>query len=109
MLSASVAKVATRAIQLGATDNVAVALEALEPGSTVPVRDSTVVVVVSRGPDVVTVDDYRGMTVEDAVMALEEAGLEADVVSYRPFRRVKQQDPPPGTQVRRNETVTLYL
>ena len=72
-------------------------------------RDSTVVLVVSRGPDVVTVDDYRGMTVEDAVMALEEAGLQADVVSYRPFRRVKQQDPPPGTQVRRNETVTLYL
>lgn len=72
-------------------------------------RDSTVIVVVSRGPDVVTVDDYRGMTVEDAVMALEEAGLQADVVSYRPFRRVKQQDPPPGAQVRRNETVTLYL
>ncbi|MGH9009827.1 MAG: PASTA domain-containing protein, partial [Acidimicrobiia bacterium] len=72
-------------------------------------RDSTVTVVVSRGPDVVTVDDYRGMTVEDAVIALEQAGLQADVVSYRPFRRVKQQDPPAGTQVRRNETVTLYL
>jgi eukaryotic-like serine/threonine-protein kinase len=72
-------------------------------------RDSTVIVVVSRGPDVVTVDDYRGMTVEDAVIALEEAGLQAEVVSYRPFRRVKQQDPPEGTQLRRNETVTLYL
>ena len=72
-------------------------------------RDSTVTVVVSRGPDVVTVDDYRGMTVEDAVIALEEAGLQAEVVSYRPFRRVKQQDPPEGTKLRRNETVTLYL
>jgi serine/threonine-protein kinase len=72
-------------------------------------RDSTVTVVVSRGPDVVTVDDYRGMTVEDAVIELERAGLQADVVGYRPFRRVKQQDPPGGTQVRRNETVTLYL
>jgi serine/threonine-protein kinase len=72
-------------------------------------RDSTVVVVVSRGPDLVTVDDYRGMTVEDAVIALEDAGLQAEVVSYRPFRRVKQQDPPEGTQLRRNETVTLYL
>jgi eukaryotic-like serine/threonine-protein kinase len=72
-------------------------------------RDSMVTVVVSRGPDVVTVDDYRGMTVEDAVIALEEAGLQAEVVSYRPFRRVKQQDPPEGTKLRRNETVTLYL
>jgi len=72
-------------------------------------RDSAVVVVVSRGPDRVTVDDYRGMTVEDAVTALEQAGLQADVVGYRPLRRVKQQDPPQGTQVRRNDTVTLYL
>ncbi|HEV8625647.1 MAG TPA: PASTA domain-containing protein [Acidimicrobiia bacterium] len=72
-------------------------------------RDSTVTVVVSRGPDLVTVGDYRGMTVEDAVIALEQAGLQADVVGYRPFRRVKNQDPPQGTQVRRNETVTLYL
>jgi eukaryotic-like serine/threonine-protein kinase len=77
-------------------------------GSEAP-RDSTVVVVVSRGPDLVTVDDYRGMTVEDAVEALEDAGLQVDVVGYRPFRRVKQQDPPEGTEVRRNETVTLYL
>ena len=77
-------------------------------GSEAP-RDSTVTVVVSRGPDLVTVDDYRGMTVEEAVAALEEAGLQVDVVGYRPFRRVKQQDPPEGTKVRRNETVTLYL
>ena len=72
-------------------------------------RDSTVTVVVSRGPDVVIVGDYRGETVEDAVIALEEAGLQVDVVGYRPCRRVKQQDPPEGTKVRRNETVTLYL
>ena len=72
-------------------------------------RDSTVIVVVSRGPDLVTVDDYRGMTVEDAVTALEQAGLQADVVGYRPFRRVRQQDPPGGTKLHRNETVTLYL
>ena len=72
-------------------------------------RDSTVRVVVSLGPDLVTVGDYEGETVEDAVAALEEAGLRADVVDYRPRRRVKHQDPPPGSRVRRNETVTLYL
>jgi serine/threonine-protein kinase len=72
-------------------------------------RDSTVTVVVSRGPDLVTVGDYEGETVEDAVSLLEEAGLQVDVVGYRPGRRVKHQDPPEGTRVRRNETVTLYL
>jgi serine/threonine-protein kinase len=72
-------------------------------------RDSTVTVVVSRGPDLVTVGDYGGETVEDAVLLLEEAGLQVDVVGYRPGRRVKHQDPPEGTKVRRNETVTLYL
>jgi beta-lactam-binding protein with PASTA domain len=66
-------------------------------------------VVVSKGPDLVTVDDYRGETVEDAVTALEQAGLQVDVVGYRPGRRVKQQDPPGGTKLHRNETVTLYL
>jgi serine/threonine-protein kinase len=72
-------------------------------------RDSTVTVVVSKGPDLVTVDDYEGQTVEDAVSALEQAGLQVNVVGYRPGRRVKQQDPPPGTKLRRNDTVTLYL
>jgi serine/threonine-protein kinase len=78
------------------------------PGAEAP-RDSTVTVVVSKGPDLVTVDDYRGETVEDAVAALEAAGLQVDVVGYRPGRRVKQQDPEKGTQLHRNQTVTLYL
>ncbi|HEV7864214.1 MAG TPA: PASTA domain-containing protein [Acidimicrobiia bacterium] len=78
------------------------------PGAEAP-RDSSVTVVVSRGPDLVTVGDYQGETVEDAVTALEAAGLQVDVVGYRPGRRVKHQDPPEGTRLRRNETVTLYL
>jgi len=72
-------------------------------------RDSTVSAVVSLGPDLVIVGDYEGETVEDAVAALEAAGLQVDVVDYRPRRRVKHQDPPPGEKVRRNATVTLYL
>jgi serine/threonine-protein kinase len=72
-------------------------------------RDSAVTVVVSRGPDLVTVDNYEGETVEDAVAALEDAGLTVDVVGYRPGRRVRHQDPPGGTKLHRNETVTLYL
>ena len=78
------------------------------PGAEAP-RDSTVTLVVSKGPDLVTVGDYRGETVEDAVAALEQAGLQVDVVGYRPGRPVKHQDPPGGTKVHRNDTVTLYL
>ena len=40
---------------------------------------------------------------------LEEAGLQVDVVGYRPGRRVRQQDPPADTKLHRGETVTLYL
>jgi len=78
------------------------------PGTAAP-RDSTVTVVVSKGPDLVTVADFRGDTVEDAVAALEADGLQVDVVGYRPGHLVKQQDPPGGTKLHRNETVTLYL
>jgi serine/threonine-protein kinase len=78
------------------------------PGAAAP-RDSTVTVVVSKGPDLVTVQDFRGETVEDAVAALEADGLQVDVVGYRPGRRVKEQDPEGGTKLHRNQTVTLYL
>jgi serine/threonine-protein kinase len=72
-------------------------------------RGAKVTVTVSRGPDVVEVPDVRGMPVEVAVFELERAGLQADVVGYRPLRVVKRQDPSPGTTVRRGETVTLFL
>jgi len=78
------------------------------PGAEAP-RDSTVTVVVSKGPDLVPVPDLRGDTVEDAVSALEAAGLQVDVVGYRPGRRVREQDPEGGTKLHRNATVTLYL
>jgi eukaryotic-like serine/threonine-protein kinase len=78
------------------------------PGAEAP-RDSTVTVVVSKGPDLVTIDNYEGETVEDAVTALEGLGLQVDVVGYRPGRRVRHQDPAAGTKLHRNETVTLYL
>jgi serine/threonine-protein kinase len=72
-------------------------------------RGARVTLTVSRGPDLVEVPDVRGEPVELAVFMLERAGLQADVVSYRPTRVVKRQNPSPGTKVRRGETVTLFL
>jgi len=79
------------------------------PGEEAP-RDSTVEVVVSRGPDVVEVPNVLGEAVEDAVRILEQVGVQLeDVVNYRPGRAVRRQEPAPGTRVRRGEPVRLFM
>jgi serine/threonine-protein kinase len=68
---------------------------------------SQVTLVRSKGPDLVTVPDVEGATVEQASEALADAGLEVEVFGFRPGRIVRVQDPEPGTRVRRGSTVTL--
>lgn len=73
-------------------------------------RGSKVVVLVSRGPDRVSVPDVRGLDLEEAAARLERAGFEVEVGGgYRPGRPVRRQDPSPGTEARRAATVTLFL
>jgi beta-lactam-binding protein with PASTA domain len=72
-------------------------------------RDSTVTVVVSKGPEPVTVPSLIGTDVEAAAAQLEALGLEADVSNFRPGRVVRLQDPPAGTQLQKGEEVTLLL
>jgi beta-lactam-binding protein with PASTA domain/tRNA A-37 threonylcarbamoyl transferase component Bud32 len=72
-------------------------------------RDSEVSVVVSRGPDLVTIPDVGGMSLEEAVAAIEGAGLTVGdafgPANGRPFAT----DPEAGTQVKRGATVDIYL
>jgi serine/threonine-protein kinase len=72
-------------------------------------RDSEVEVVVSKGPDLVKVPSVDGMSLEEAVQALEGAGL----VVGDAFGPAKGDpfltDPPAGTEVRRGATVDIYL
>ncbi|GIU88769.1 MAG: serine/threonine-protein kinase PknB [Acidimicrobiia bacterium] len=68
---------------------------------------SQVALVLSKGPDLVTVPDVEGATVEQASEALADAGLEVEVYGFRPGRIVRVQDPEPGSRVRRGSTVTL--
>ena len=71
---------------------------------------SDVSVVVSKGPDLVTVPDVRGNTLGAAIDLLEAAGLNGAVEGViRPGRPVETQSPSPGTQVERGGTVTLTL
>jgi eukaryotic-like serine/threonine-protein kinase len=66
-------------------------------------------VVVSRGPDVVTVPDVAGRSLDDAADALEAAGLEPGQV-FGPARGdVAFTDPESGSTVRRGTTVDITL
>jgi serine/threonine-protein kinase len=72
-------------------------------------RDSEVAVRVSKGPELIAVPPLVGLTVEAASQKLDEAGLSADVQNFAPGKKVRAQDPSPGTLVRRGAKVTLFL
>lgn len=79
------------------------------PGTSVA-RDSTVTVVVSKGPDVVPVPDMEGMTLDEAEAALEAAGLAlGEFVGGGGNRTVVASDPPAGESVPRGSEVNLLL
>jgi serine/threonine-protein kinase len=81
-----------------------------EPAAGQPAaRDSQVVVVVSKGPETVKVPGVVGQSVEAASQALAAVGLTPDVQNYGPGKKVRAQDPPAGTTVRKGSKVTLFL
>jgi len=81
-----------------------------EPAAgTLAPRDSSVIVVVSKGPEIITVPNLVGQTVEAASTALERLGLTAGVENFGAGRRVRAQDPAAGATVRRGAKVTLFL
>ena len=77
-------------------------------------RGDTVSLVVSRGPQPFALPDVRGQRKGEAERALEALGLVVEVQSTQTafgFRRdrVAETDPPPGTMVRRGDTVVLFI
>lgn len=76
-------------------------------GTTVTVG-STVKVVVSKGPQVVTVPTTSGMTVQDATNALQQAGLSVGAVYGPSGGHVFTSVPPAGQQLTRGTAVALY-
>lgn len=81
----------------------------LRPGEGTAPRDSEVEVVVSKGPDLVEVPSVRGKSLDEAVAAIEGAGLVVGdafgPANGDPF----ETDPPSGTKVRRGATVDIFL
>jgi beta-lactam-binding protein with PASTA domain/predicted Ser/Thr protein kinase len=83
------------------------------PGTSVP-RDAEVRLVVSRGPELVTVPNLVGLTLEEARAALHRVGLALDRIGYVPrpdmeAGRVAEQQPPAGARVRRSQRMAVRI
>lgn len=88
-----------------------VAAQSPLPGTVVP-RDSSVLVVVSQGPDVVTVPELEDLDAAEVATALDDADLALGTVTGDPTRRLLgvSVDGTPvrsGDQVPRGSTVSL--
>jgi serine/threonine-protein kinase len=82
-----------------------------EAGQQVDAR-SSVDIVVSAGPESVTVPPVVGLSEEDARAALDAAGLEVEVIrdsAEEPAGEVIAQDPSAGTQVAPGDTVAITV
>lgn len=76
----------------------------------------TVVLTISRGPDLVAVPSVAGRTIADAIEELEKAGFAVDVRTAvddtsqwdNPLLLVTKSDPAAGTEIKRGSTVTIF-
>ncbi|MFN2556097.1 MAG: PASTA domain-containing protein [Nitriliruptorales bacterium] len=86
--------------------------QAPDPGANL-YRGDVVRLNVSKGPETFPMPDVRERPREEATSTLERLGLVVTVEEVRGFFRprdvVADQEPKPGTSVRRGERVTLYV
>jgi len=79
------------------------------PNSNAP-YNSTVTLVVSKGPDLVLVPDLRGLTADEAAATLNQYGFQITVLgSFNPNSVVRQQSPTGHTKALRGSTVTVTV
>ena len=65
---------------------------------------------VSKGPELVTVPNLVGQTLESRDRhSCRAAGFDVDTQSYLPGRVVRAQDPAGGTSVNKGTKVTLFF
>ena len=72
-------------------------------------RDSEVQILVSKGPDVVKVPTVKGLTLQQAIAALEGAGLTVGDVFGPAKGQPFTTSPDAGTSVKRGTKVDIYL
>lgn len=81
------------------------------PALTEAPEGSTITVNVSIGPEfkMITMPDVRNMNVDEARAKLEDLGLRVIVEQSCPGSTVIETNPVPGTKIRENETVALFV
>jgi serine/threonine-protein kinase len=79
------------------------------PAGTSAPRGSGVTVIVSKGPELVTVPKLVGLSLDAAVSQLQALGLVPDTTGYLPGRLVRLQDPAAGSMVAKGSKVTLVF
>jgi serine/threonine-protein kinase len=72
-------------------------------------RGASVTVHVSKGPEMVTVPNLVGKTLDAAQQQLQSLGFDIDTQSYLPGRLVRAQSPAAGTSVTKGTKVTLFF
>jgi eukaryotic-like serine/threonine-protein kinase len=78
------------------------------PGGTEAPYGSTVVIYVSKGPDLVVVPNVFNLTFDEASNDLAQNGLQTSTAgSFKPKDRVRRQSPSAGDRVPRDSTVTI--
>ena len=79
------------------------------PGGTLVARGSSVEIVISKGPELVTIPDLKGKSLEAAQAQLVALGLDVDTVGYLPGRMVLRTTPAAGEKVKKGTKVTLVF
>ena len=81
------------------------------PISTGYFKGDAVNLVISKGPETVTIPDVSSMNKDEAKAALEALGLVVQVSNVLGglFGTVRSTDPPAGTKVKVGSTVTLTV
>ncbi|MGZ6885243.1 MAG: PASTA domain-containing protein [Acidimicrobiia bacterium] len=73
-------------------------------------RGSAVTVFVSKGPDLVTVPNFKGKSIEEATALAAQAGVQVQASGVvGKGHNVRAQDPPDGGQVKRNTVITIFF
>jgi beta-lactam-binding protein with PASTA domain len=82
---------------------------AQDPASGRAVRDSTVALQISKGPELITIPDLVGERRAVAEQRLKALGLKVEVRAIPGPGTVRSTDPSAGAKVRKQSTVTLFV
>lgn len=105
----SVQLLVTRVDQFSDSVPAGIVISTDPPSGSQVARETTVTVVVSKGPDLVTVPDVAGKTGDEAAAILQGAGFALGEISGQAGQPVLNTDPRIGTQVKRGSVVDIIL